>query len=43
MIEAFINENAPIYVITIVMVLYSNLKRDRLIIFLPYDGNVLLI
>lgn len=33
MIEALINENAPIYVITIVMVLYSNLKQDRLIIF----------
>ena len=33
MIEAFINENAPIYVITIVMVLYSNLKQDRLIFF----------
>lgn len=33
MIETFINENALIYVITIVMVLYSNLKRDWLIIF----------
>lgn len=33
MIQAFINENAPINVITIVMILYSNLKQDRLIIY----------
>lgn len=33
MIEALILENALIYVITIVMILYSNLKQDRLIIY----------